>query len=248
MAYYEGEISPITTNNGGYGNGAFGGDWAWIVIIFLIFGWGRGGYGFGGGDGQGSGVMNNYVLTSDFSQLSRQIDSGFASQERKLDGINNGLCSLGYQELQNITGVNTNLFNGFANVNNAITTGGYETRNAINGVGSQLASCCCELKGAIADVKYANAINTRDIIESANANYRALHDEIIANRIEDKNAQITAQQNEINALRLKASQEAQNAYLINELKGCPKPAYIVPNPNCCYNYNVSSACGCSNGI
>ena len=59
--------------------------------------------------------------------------------------------------------------------------------------------------------------NTRDLIDNQNANYRALHDEIVANRIEDKNAQIASQQNEINALRLKASQEAQNTYLLNQL-------------------------------
>ena len=95
----------------------------------------------------------------------------------------------------------------------------------------------------------ANAIqqtlcnNTRDIIDNQNANYRALHDEILANRIEDKNAQIAAQQNEINALRLRASQEAQNTYLINQLKPCPSPAYVVPNPNCCY-----STCGCNGTV
>ena len=69
-------------------------------------------------------------------------------------------------------------------------------------------------------------MNTRDIIESNNANYRALHDEIVANRIEDKNAQIQAQQNEINALRLSASQEKQNNYLIDQLKPCPVPAFL----------------------
>lgn len=94
-------------------------------------------------------------------------------------------------------------------------------------------------------------MNTRDIIDAVNTNYRALHDEIVANRIEDKNAQITAQQNEINALRLKASQEAQNNYLISQLKPCPDPAYIVPNPNCCYNYAVNgfgygNSCCCGN--
>ena len=48
-------------------------------------------------------------------------------------------------------------------------------------------------------------------------------------------------ENEINTLRLKASQEAQNAYLISQLKApCPIPAYTVPNPNCCYNN-----CGCT---
>lgn len=89
--------------------------------------------------------------------------------------------------------------------------------------------------------------NTRDIIENQNANYRALHDEIVANRIEDKNAQITAQQNEINALRLAASQERQNTYLINELKPCPVPAYITCNPYQSYSYGSYGNCGCNCG-
>ena len=96
-------------------------------------------------------------------------------------------------------------------------------------------------------------MNTRDIIDAVNCNYRALHDEIVANRIEDKNAQITAQQNEINALRLSASQLHQNQTLLNELRnGCPVNAQLVcgnqPIPvqyigacNPCCN-----PCGCGN--
>lgn len=87
-------------------------------------------------------------------------------------------------------------------------------------------------------------MNTRDIVDTVNANYRALHDEIVANRIEDKNAQIQAQQNEINALRLSASQSAQNTYLIDQLKPCPIPAYLTCNPYQSINYN---GCGCANG-
>lgn len=88
--------------------------------------------------------------------------------------------------------------------------------------------------------------NARDIIDAINSSYNNLHNEIVANRIEDKNAQIAAQQNEINALRLSASQAAQNSFLIDQLKPCASPAYIVPNPNCCYNsYNLTSGCnGC----
>lgn len=72
---------------------------------------------------------------------------------------------------------------------------------------------------------------------------------LVANKLEMKNDRIAEQQNEINALRLKASQEAQNNYLISQLKPCPDPAYIVPNPNCCYNYSLNgfgynNGCGC----
>lgn len=236
------------SNNGdGFGNGANG----WWIIIFLIFalgGWGRNGGGLFGG-GNGSGAADNYVLASDFATLQRQLSDGFGDLTSQARYIQNGLCDGFYN-------MNTSLLNGFAGVNNAIMTNGYETRNAIQGVSSQLADCCCKTQTAIQGVNYNMAMQTnslnqtlcngfRDIIDSNNANYRALHDEIVANRIEDKNAQITAQQNEINALRLSASQSAQNNYLINQLKPTPVPSYPVVNPNCCLNYQVTG--GCCNG-
>lgn len=92
--------------------------------------------------------------------------------------------------------------------------------------------------------------NTRDIIENQNANYRALHDEIVSNKIEAKNDRIAELTAQVSKLQLAASQERQNTYLINELKPCPSPSYIVPNPNCCYNYGVNGfgyngGCGCN---
>ena len=159
--------------------------------------------------------------------------------------------------------MNTSLLNGFAGVNNSIMTNGYETRNAINNLSSDLASCCCNLRSDIQGVNYNLAtntcalqntmnMNTRDIVDTVNANYRALHDEIVANRIEDKNAQIQAQQNEINSLRLAASQERQNNYLISQLgPKCPEPAYVVQPPqqvtfptNCCGTFTGYNGCGC----
>lgn len=259
----------LLSGNNGRNNDGFGGDgsWAW-VLIFLIFalgGWGRNG--FGGGFGTGS-VSDNYVLASDFATLQRQIDSATATLERKADATQQGLCDGFYAMntgmLNGFSGVQQAMCQGFSGINQAIATNGYETRLGINSIASQLANCCCDIRQQISDcccttqrgldaVNYNMAINTngiqqtlcnntRDIIENQNANYRALHDEIIANRIEDKNAQIAAQQNEINALRLAASQERQNAYLINELKPCPIPSYQVANPYCCYN---PCGCGCN---
>ena len=240
------DIAAATGNNNN-GFGGFGGDgWAWIIVLFLIFGWGNNGF------GGNSGAADNYVLASDFATIQRQLSDGFGDLTAQSRYIQNGLCDGFYA-------MNTSLLNGFAGVNNAIMTNGYETRNAIQSVSSQLNNCCCDIREGIQGVNYNLAtntcalqntmnMNTRDIVDTVNANYRALHDEIVANRIEDKNAQITAQQNEINALRLKASQEAQNAYLISELKPCPSPSYIVPNPNCCFDYTVTrNTCGCNGG-
>lgn len=241
-------VMEVGNSGGGFGNG-FGnnGDWAWIIILFLIFGNGRG---FGNGFGGGGGIGENYVLATDFATI-----------ERKLDGINNGICdatfALNNTINQGFFGVQNSLTQGFSGLNTALLQGNYA-------LSSQLADCCCKTQRAIDGVNYNMAqntcaitnnatMNTRDIIEAVNTNYRALHDELVANRIEDKNAQIQAQQNEINSLRLAASQERQNNYLISQLKPCPEPAYLVNGPtpvnfptNCCGQVQFSNNCGCGN--
>ena len=241
------DVALLSGRNGN--NDGFGDNGSWWVIIFLIFafmGWGRNGNGFGGGNGS---VADNYVLASDFATIQRQLSDGFGDLTAQSRYIQNGICDGFYA-------MNTSLLNGFAGVNNAIMTNGYETRNAIQSVSSQLADCCCKTQSAIQGVNYNLAtntcalqntmnMNTRDIVDTVNANYRALHDEIVANKLEMKNDRIAEQQNEINALRLSASQAKQNAYLINELKPCPSPSYIVPNPNCCYQYNVTPVNNCN---
>ena len=247
MAYSEGGLSAsdvaLLTGNGN--NGGFGGngDNAWWIILFLIFGWGRNG--FGGGYGGGSGVADNYVLATDFATI-----------ERKLDSVNSGICDATFALNNTITNGFANaqqtLCQGFSGINQAISNSAFNTERGLWNLSSQFADCCCTTQRAIDGVNYNMAMNTngiqqtlcsntRDLIENQNANYRALHDEIVANRIEDKNAQIAAQQNEINALRLAASQAKQNSYLVNELRPCPVPAYITCNPYQSYN---PCGCGC----
>ena len=179
------------------------------------------------------------------------LATDFATIERKLDGVNNGLCDGFYA-------MNTGMLNGFAGVQQSLTQGFSGVNASITDVGYAIKDCCCQTQRAIDGVNYNVAtqfgmLNTtlcglgRDIIDNQNANYRALHDEIVANKIEAKNERIAELQAQVNGLQLRASQEAQNAYLLSELKPCGKPAYIVPNPNCCYNYGVypTSACGAS---
>ena len=268
MNYGDGALSAsdvaLLSGNTGRNNDGFGsdGNWAW-VLIFLIFalgGFGRNGYGFGGGTGS---VSDNYVLASDFATLQRQIDSSTATLERKADATQQGLCDGFYAMntgmLNGFSGVQQAMCQGFSGINQAISNSAFNTERGLWNLSSQFADCCCQTQRAIDGVNYNMAMNTngiqqtlcnttRDLIENQNANYRALHDEIVANRMEDKNAQIAAQQNEINALRLAASQEKQNSFLISQLKPCPDPAYIVPNPNCCYDYSVTrNTCGCNCG-
>jgi hypothetical protein len=254
MAYSEGgglTASDVALLTGNGNNGGFGGngDNAWWIILFLIFGLGNGfgGRGFGGYGGGGSGAADNYVLATDFATI-----------ERKLDSVNAGICdstfALNNTMTNGFANVQQTLCQGFSGVNQAISNSAFNTERGLWNVSSQIADCCCTTQRSIDQVNYNTAMNTnaiqqtlcgntRDIIEATNANFRALHDEIVANRMEDKNAQIQAQQNEINALRLAASQEKQNRYLVSELRPCPIPAYITCNPYQSYNYNPCG-CGC----
>ena len=249
MGYYEGDL--CLTNNGNNG-GMFGnnGDWIWAFLLFALIGnngWGGVGYGAGRG-----GVGENYVLATDFATI-----------ERKLDGVNNGLCDGFYAQntnmlngfanvqqtlCQGFNGVNSTVTNGFAGVNSAICTLGYQNQAGFNALSTQLAQCCCDTRAAIADVKYANERNTCDIIRAGQDNTRAILDYLTGEKI----ATLTA---ENSGLKAQISNDRQSAYIIDALAPkCPQPAYVVQPPqqvtfptNCCGNvaYANYGCCGAS---
>lgn len=214
------------------GNGFGGCSWWVVIIIFaMIFGWGGNGFGWGGnGGGQGSAV-DGYVLNSDFAQV-----------ERKLDAVNNGICSLGYDQLAQMNGINTNIAALGMDMQAGFNAANIATLQGQNALSSQLAQCCCDNKSAIADVKYAMSMNTRDVMENDNANYRAISERLTAMEMARKDERIAEQAQRISALELASSQAVQNQYLINQLRPSPVPAWTVPAPYC-YSNN-SNNCGC----
>jgi hypothetical protein len=226
-------------NDDGFG---FGGNGAWWIIILLLFGWGRGGYGFGGGFGGGQGGGYGYPCCGT-PATQADLSAAFASNS-VLSGIN---------------GIDSTLCQGFNGINTAILQNGYNTQDGINTLSHQLADCCCTTQRAIDSVKYENATNTcaiqntiqnttRDVIENANANSRAILDFLTNDKIatltaENQSLKFQASQTAQNAF-ITANQEAQTAELIRRLgRDCPVPAYVVPNPNCCYQY-AQPTCGC----
>ena len=252
-------VMEVGNNNGNGGFGGYGnGDWAWIIVLFLIFGYGRNGFG-GGFGGNSGGIGENYVLATDFATI-----------ERKLDSISNGICDSTFALNNTINtgffGVQNSLTQGFAGLNTALLQGNYALSSQLAdcccGVKTQLADCCCRIERGIDGINYNNALqtsalqqtlcnNTRDIIENQNANYRAIHEELVANKLEAKNDRIAELTAQVNKLQLSASQERQNNYLISQLGDkCPVPAYVVNGPtpvnfpvNCCGNFTGYNNCG-----
>ena len=220
-------------NNYGGGMGMWGENWIWIIVLFL-FGWGRNGF----GNGNGGGVMDGYVLTSDF-----------ASVERKLDSVNQGLCDGFYQQAQLASGANMAMANGFAQAELSRANQQAALMQQLNAMQMQAANCCCENRAAIAQARYDMATQacdtrntvqnaTRDIIDANNQNSRAILDFLTQSKLSDL-------QTENQNLKLAASQAAQNNYLISQLRPCPAPAYITCNPWAGSGYGgCGSGCNC----
>lgn len=117
------------------------------------------------------------------------------------------------------------------------------------------AKCCCETQRLIergfCDTTNAIHNTARDIIENENANSRAILDFLTSDKIatltaENQALKFQASQTAQNAF-ITANQEAQTAELIRRLgRDIPVPAYVVPNPNCCYQYaQPVNGCGCN---
>ena len=252
-------LSDIAAVSGNRNNdGMFGGDWgAWIILflIFGLFGNGRGFGGFGGGNGGSCGC----------SPCATQADVRAAVDQQtlisKIDQQTYGLSST-------FTALNDNLNSNFRGIDNAICTLGYQNQQGFNNLGHQISDCCCQTQRAIDGVNYNMAkgfcdlgntmnINTRDILESNNANTRAILDFMTSSKIADLQA-------ENQSLKLAASQSNQNAVLMAAMDAnkaeilrrtgaeCPTAAYIVQPPqpvtfptNCCGQFSgYNNGCGC----
>lgn len=208
-----------TRNNDGFGDGN---GW-WIILFLLICGWG--GYGFGGGyNGGGTNTpgFQGFATRSD-------IDAALDTQ-----GIESG-----------ITGIGTQLCNGFAGVNSAIANLGYQNQQ-----------CCCDLKQAIGDVNYNMAAQTnilqntvnngfRDVIEAQNAGTQRIIDTITQDKIQSL-------QTELQSAQLQLSNQAQTTNIINALRPTPTPSYPVMSPYTSiinptgFTFGVNG-CGCNTG-
>ncbi len=242
MGYALGQDNNSNCNDG-FGGGGIAGI-IWIIVIAALFGggfgWGGGFGGFGGGAG-----LQGMATRAD-------INAGFQFQDLQngVRGIQQGLCDGFYA-------VNTGTLNGFHAVDQAISNLGYQQKD-----------CCCETQRLIergfCDTNYNLATNASNIVQAGHADT----DRVIA-KLDAMEAARQTRENE--ALRLEnqtlrfqafqaqqnnffsANQDAQTAELIRRLR-TPEavPAYVVPNPNCCYGNPVgigyaggyNNGCGC----
>lgn len=222
----------------------------------------------GGNGGGGTYLGENYALITDNATLERKIDgvySGICDSTFALNNtMTNGFAAAQNTMTHGFAGLNTAIVSSGYETRNAITQdtiGNMQNTNLLQGA---IKDCCCQTQQNLADVKYtigSTGASIQNQIQSCccdverqiergftDTNYAMASQNCATLQAIDKvgdrvidylaNAEAQKLRDENQALRLAASQQAQNNYLVNQLRPCPSPAYVVPNPfgcNCCYN-------------
>lgn len=263
------------------GGGGFGGNNGWWILIILWALWGNNGM-FGNRNGNNGGNCGGCDGGSGGSvtyNVGAEMQRGFDTQSiiQKLDGITNGICNLGYDQLSQMNGIQGSIQQTGFNILQALNQLGIQDMTSSRDIMALIERIACNEQAAVADLKYTSSTNTsaivnavnqaaQNIMQNDNNNYRQMHDEIIGLRIQDMRDQLQQKDTLINMLNLKQSQAGQTADIINgvlsNLRNCPVGTYNVCNPNSGSPLNTieaqlatllgqaaqqNSGCGCGSG-
>ena len=164
---------------------------------------------FGNRNGYGDAAVQGAITRSDLFE-------GFNNQDvnGQLRGITNGLCD------------------GFYAINSSLKDGFYGTQ-------ANIKDCCCTTNRNIDSVRFDMSKGFCDVAGAIHAEGEATRALINANTMQALRDKLDEKDRELLTANFQLSQQAQNAYLINEIRPCARPAYITCSP-----YTTASFCGC----
>ena len=251
-------LMAMMNNNGMGGNGCW---WIWIILLFFVWG-GWGGNGFSNRGGEASQLASQLNTDANTNLLMQAINGNKEAISTLSNTLNCDINSV--QSALNTINTSVSQIACDTKLSGAQVINAIQSGNA--NLASQLASCCCDVRNAITTQGYESQLaivnQTNTLTSNANTQFNILGAKIDAQTqiINDRFCQLEMRemQNKIDSLRqentqlaLAASQQAQTANIVSQLKApCPTPAYVVPNPNCCYGgfagygYGYNEGCGC----
>lgn len=244
------DIAAVTGNRNGNGWGDCGGAWWIIVILFALWGgFGCDGNGFGGFGGRGNG-------TRTASQA--DVQRGFDNQGvmNKLNGLENGLCDGFYAVntslLNGFNNTNTAMLQGFNGVNTALMQGNFGIQQAINAdtvanmqntnaLQAQLSNCCCETRSGShrsSTIWPPTPVPSRPPSPTRPSRSCRTTTPTTGPCMtrwwqtgwQTRTRLSPSSRTQVSQMTLAASQQAQNNYLVNQLRPPVNPAYLVQNP------------------
>jgi hypothetical protein len=218
----------------GYGMNGFGDGW-WILLL-LLCGWGNNGWGNNAGGNFTSYELGRVATTNDVAN--GFSTSALMSNQREMQlALTNGFADVN----ATVNAVGNNINQGICNL-------GYNLQNNFNQLSHQVSDCCCQTQRAIDGVNFNMAKGFCDVIQAGHNDTQRIIDFMSAQEVQALRDKLQAANFQISQMNqnalFAANQEAQTATLIRRLgRDCPTPAFLVPNPNCCYPNNYGSCNG-----
>ena len=270
---------PVAPAYGGYGNqggfGGFGNDWGWIILLLLFAGggWGMGAGGFGGYGNMQLGMDFPWLLNGQ-NGINNNVSSGFRDAQISdgITSIRDGIGNLSTQLCNCCGDMQQTVSNGFAQAE--IAANGRQMANMQQAFNAQtavqqgfgetrLANCQTQnvIQSECSATRFADANNTRDIIEAQTRGTQQILDKLCALELDGVKGQLAQAQrenvglqNQLNMAALRESQTAQNAFisqgfsnevdaLYNRLNTCPVPTTPVYGRTPIFTCN-NNGCGC----
>ena len=249
-------VGPMYSGGGFGGMGGFGGDWGWIILLLLCCGGGFGWGGFGGGMG---GLAADGAMLYPWMNQANLTSEGFQNQM-----LNDNITSI----RDGVQGISTQLCNGFASIEQGANARQMADMQQMFSLQSQLAQCCCDnrlatcqthniVQSESAATRFADANNTRDIVDATNRNSQLILDKLCALELDGYKRENDNLRSQLNMATLRESQTAQNAFiaqgfsdevdqLYNRLSNCPVPSTPVYGRTPIFTCNQNNGCGCGN--
>lgn len=270
------DIAAVTRNNDGDGFGGNNGWWI-LIILFALFGWGNNGNGYGAGNGRNCGCDNGVTVVPvpfsgfgggwgafDAASMQRGFDtSGIIA---KLDGISNGICSLGYDQLAQMNGIGRQIDQAAFAAERTANNNAMFMMQQFNAMGRAQDQCCCETKGLIRDVQYNLEKSDCSIKTLLNQLFQQLqwqdmqNAQNISQLINQKFCDLESAQKDATIADLRTQLAACGdqktaQWVVNQLSGILQPravpAYPAANPNGMGNWGPQvlangqfQTCGC----
>ena len=266
-------IQNASRNQDAWGGGMW---WIWVIIMFWLWGgnvnmFGRN-YGIDGipnqlnndfgrdillqainGNGtaisQLASTLNCDVntLQTAIGQVHTSIQSvagqvGMSSQQ-VINAIQQGNCQLGNQLAQCC-----------CNIQDSITKTNYESQisnlNQTNTIQSAINTVNSSVERGFSTTAYETASQTCELKNAIAAQTQVINDKFCQLEMREMARENRELRDQVQAYQLSASQQAQTANIVNQIRPCPVPAYLTCNPYGCgcnnYGYSINNGCGCGN--
>ena len=269
-------LMAMMNNNGMGGNGGWW--WIWIILIFFCWG-GFGGNGFGRGNNEASRLASELNTDANtnllmqaingnkeaISTLSSTLNCDLNSVQAALNQINAGVSQVSCDtklascEVINAIGSgNATLASQLAScccdvresisgVNNNITKMGYENQLSVCNQTNTLQNA---ITGGFNNLIQDNATKFNILGSKIDAQTQIINDKFCQLEMREMQNKIDALRDDKQTLQFAASQQAQTANIVNQIRPCPVPAYLTCKPFGCnggytgYGFGYNDGCGC----